>query len=1073
MLLVEKLLGSNSAATSATYVEDVFSTYLYTGTSIPSVIPNGIALGNGATTPGWISELATVTQTAVAADSSGNIYVLGTVGATTSMRAQITKYDSNGNLLWQRGLDTASRQDSVDRGAIKVDSSANVYICGTVGGTPTYGFVAKYDTDGTLLWQRNLKRDDGLEVRFYALDVSSGGNIYIVGANNNFPCIVKYNTSGTLQWERQRQTGNGATTNFSYEHISIDSSENAYVVGYNRNDDGVGNITNYGHVAKWNSAGTIQWETQVYMPTTYPNSQLFGIVVESGGNIYVGGYGSAGTTQGPFVAKLDTNGAILWQRYISNSYLTGSTNSFLALAYASASSLYAIAQATVGGIIMKFDTSGSLAFANNCTESINDIAVDSQGNAAIVGELYVYKLPSDGSGGGSYSTATSTASYFPTNITFVSSSAVASTTVFVTVSSSVSSSAGVMTGTTTSLTPSLISLAQGTGYGGLVWTKIRSVTSAHALYDSARGVTLELASNTSSAASTQTEGVTGFLANGYSIGTRGTLNVVEAIGSWTFRKQAKFFDVVTYTGNGANRTISHNLGSVPGCIIIKRTDADSSWAVYHRSLANTEYTVLNTTAAKATGATYWNSTTPTSSEFSLGTATNVNANNGTYVAYLFAHNAGGFGAAGTDNIISCGSFTTDENGDATISLGYEPQWLLVKNSTSTGNWLIVDNLRGWTAGGTFSVSLSANSINAEVAANEWLLTNSGFVSSFNAAFSTYVYVAIRRGPMKTPTTGTSVFNPVLYTGTNVDNRLVNTSIAPDMVFVRQRNSTTLAGMVVGDRLRGQPFLRTGSTAAEVNDADAFDKQIDGATEYGTAFSAMNGFWCGNDPTAQLNVSTVSNNQVALAFKRAPGFFDAVTYTGNGTTQTITHNLGVKPEMIIVKNRPTAGAGWPVYHANTPGGYIGNLTANTAIDAANNYANTITSVSSPNFGIAGSAGTNTFAEGYIAYLFATVSGVSKFGTYTGTAAVQGVNCGFSSSARFVLIKRTDNTGDWYVWDSARGIVAANDPYVLLNSTAAEVTTTDFIDTTTTGFEITAAASATINVNNATYIYMAIS
>jgi hypothetical protein len=74
--------------------------------------------------------------------------------------------------------------------------------------------------------------------------------------------------------------------------------------------------------------------------------------------------------------------------------------------------------------------------------------------------------------------------------------------------------------------------------------------------------------------------------------------------------------------------------------------------------------------------------------------------------------------------------------------------------------------------------------------------------------------------------------------------------------------------------------------------------------------------------------------------------------------------------------------------------------------------------------------------YVMYLFASVPGVSKVGTYTGNGSSQTINCAFTTGARFVLIKRTNVAGDWYVWDSARGIVAGNDPYLLLNSAAAE-------------------------------------
>ena len=117
-------------------------------------------------------------------------------------------------------------------------------------------------------------------------------------------------------------------------------------------------------------------------------------------------------------------------------------------------------------------------------------------------------------------------------------------------------------------------------------------------------------------------------------------------------------------------------------------------------------------------------------------------------------------------------------------------------------------------------------------------------------------------------------------------------------------------------------------------------------------------------------------------------------------------------------------------------------------------------------------TNSSGNNFISYLFATLAGVSKVGSYTGTATTLQVDCGFTSGARFVLIKRTDSTGDWYVWDSVRGIIAGNDPYLLLNSTAAEVTNTDYIDTYSPGFELSSTAPAAINANGGTYIFLAI-
>ena len=113
------------------------------------------------------------------------------------------------------------------------------------------------------------------------------------------------------------------------------------------------------------------------------------------------------------------------------------------------------------------------------------------------------------------------------------------------------------------------------------------------------------------------------------------------------------------------------------------------------------------------------------------------------------------------------------------------------------------------------------------------------------------------------------------------------------------------------------------------------------------------------------------------------------------------------------------------------------------------------------------------DNYVAYLFATCAGVSKVGSYTGTGALQTVNCGFTSGARFVLIKRTDSTGDWWTYDSARGITSGNDPYLFLNSTAAEVTSTNYVDTDSTGFKVTAAAPAGLNASGGSFIFLAIS
>jgi hypothetical protein len=217
----------------------------------------------------------------------------------------------------------------------------------------------------------------------------------------------------------------------------------------------------------------------------------------------------------------------------------------------------------------------------------------------------------------------------------------------------------------------------------------------------------------------------------------------------------------------------------------------------------------------------------------------------------------------------------------------------------------------------------------------------------------------------------------------------------------------------------------------------------------------------------------------LSFRRAPGFFDVVCYTGNATAaRGITHNLTVAPEMIIVKSRSISDS-WPVWATSVAFGtnlYLNNTNAvsfgDTDVLNYNEITNTPVPPTTTTFTVGTQARVNASGSTYVAYLFATLAGISKVGSYTGTAAAQTINCGFTGGARFVLIKRTDSTGSWYVWDTARGIVSGDDPYLLLNTTAAEVTNTDYIDPLASGFEISSTAPAEINASGGSYIFLAI-
>lgn len=606
------------------------------------------------------------------------------------------------------------------------------------------------------------------------------------------------------------------------------------------------------------------------------------------------------------------------------------------------------------------------------------------------------------------------------------------------------------------------------GKGGMVWIKARSDGSAvHAIYDTQRGTSAVLSSNTSGGNSAIS--LNSFNNNGFTLGTSFNGSAIT-FASWTFRKAPKFFDVVTWTGNGTlGRAISHNLGTEPGMILIKKTNSTSDWVVYHRDASKTYRLILNTTDGRVATSNF-NNTLPTSTTFTVSAESDVNATGNTYVAYLFAHDTA------ADGIIQCGSVSHGASGGS-VNLGWEPQYVLIKQSDSTGNWVIYDSMRGVSTGGS-DYPLHPNLSAAESEANDGLdFTSQGFATKttyWGTSARTFIYLVIRRSN-KPPTSGAQVFQPTVYTGTNTNNRFLTTNLTTDLVMLRQRNGAGAGfeGMVVGSRLTGQKWLKTGLAQSELATTNGLDQQLVSATEYGNAFSAMDGIWIGADggavsDAANINVSTTANQHIAYAFKRAKGFMNVVCYMGTGANRTVEHNLGVAPELIIVKSRGTSGF-WTVFYGPTNAAVFLNLygAANTAVNFWQNTQPTANAFSVNNEGEVNATGLT-----YIAILFATLPGISKVGTYTGNGSSQTINCGFSTGARFILIKRTDSTGDWYVWDSARGIVAGNDPHLSLNTSVAEVTTNDSVDPDNSGFTVNQLTATNINVTSATYIYLAI-
>ena len=306
----------------------------------------------------------------------------------------------------------------------------------------------------------------------------------------------------------------------------------------------------------------------------------------------------------------------------------------------------------------------------------------------------------------------------------------------------------------------------------LVWIKSRSAATNNNLFDAIRGTTNYLISNSTAANASNANSLTAFNSNGFTVGTDASsigvnVNTATYVG-WQWLAGAgttssntngsitstvcvnttSGFSVVTYTGTGANATVGHGLGVAPNMVITKQRTAASTtnWATWHTSIANTNYLLLNTTAASTAGATYWNSTTPTSSVFSIGTASDTNTNTGTYVAYCFAPIAGysAFGSY-TGNGSSDGSF---------VYCGFRPRYILHKASSTTSQWMMWDTSRN-TYNVLTNAELLANGSGAEGSGawgTELDILSNGFKfrgsdnSNFNYTGITYIYAAFAENP---------------------------------------------------------------------------------------------------------------------------------------------------------------------------------------------------------------------------------------------------------------------------------------------------------------------------------------
>ena len=614
--------------------------------------------------------------------------------------------------------------------------------------------------------------------------------------------------------------------------------------------------------------------------------------------------------------------------------------------------------------------------------------------------------------------------------------------------------------------------------GGMVMVKSRTHSAGWGVFDTERenGFYLPTESEDNGGNISAASGSSPFLRDG---GFRWNANqndwnsAGQNMASYNFRKAKGFFDIVTYTANGLQKTISHSLGCIPGLVMIKNRSRSARWLVASSAIATegwNGYLEIEDSGNIGTGYPF-GSHTPTATNFTITTGAGLgnsaeafNKSGDDYVVYLFADgdNAAAqiFGAGGNQSILKCGNYTGNANATGpVINLGWEPQWILIKCSEGgTGDWRLFDTMRGITSGyDSNDYGFTLNDSSAEQNSSERLeTTQTGFkitstANDVNRNNGKFLYLAIRRPDTKVaaaPTSPNEVFWMATGNSASSMEPCFISDLPIDMAIFRQPASTM--DWVLSTRLTDRYYSEPNTNASEGYDGHySFDS---------------NKGW---------NVHSLNATNQSWMWRRHSGF-DVVAYKGNETAgHQISHSMNKIPEMIWCKARNTSGSTehWGVYHEGISG--TGKSIFLNLSNAATGSMFNATTPTSTYFELSNDYRTNGPYD-YIAMLFASVNGISKVGYYTGTGNALSVTTGFQP--RFLIIKNASSgTGDshWWVVDTTRGWGSGDDNCLRLDTDNAAVTGFNLGAPTSTGFDMPANSgnSTAYNKSGDRYIYYA--
>lgn len=595
--------------------------------------------------------------------------------------------------------------------------------------------------------------------------------------------------------------------------------------------------------------------------------------------------------------------------------------------------------------------------------------------------------------------------------------------------------------------------------GGLVWVKntdpnattnhVLTSTSGSAWYSNAADAE---ATNTSYAPRWNTNG------NGFNIpNAYAWTNTDKPINSFTWRNCPNFFQEVRYTGNGVSgRTVSHGLGSVPGMMIVKRTDGVGNARVYHRSLGPTKNMFLGESSDQRTESDIWNNTAPTSTEFTVGNSGNVNGNGYSYVAYLFAHHNGDgtFGPNGNEDVIKCGTYNGNNAGDYydAHQIGFKPQFFMIKCiDYSNTNWVLWNKAAPF---GEYDAAIFPNNENGEnnqgcEPSGDGVYLKSGS-ATINQVGRTYIYLAIAEGT-KVPELPSEVFDTQYVSGTGGTGKM-SFDFSPDLWW-RKYNGTWLLydrSHYLWDKYSLNQMYPSNNNYAQTSVSN-FDSNT--PFNYSDHINLTNYY--------EYNGS--SYNYYDYVLKAAPQFMTTVRWRGNGQAgRTVAHNLKAVPDVIMVRFQGSNG--WEMYYGDNTK-YVSPSYSTAAATSSTRWNNT--SPTDTHFTLGTDGGVNNNGSYYKAWLFKALPGISDMGTYTGNGTSQTITTSLLNTPRFIMIKNLGGNDHWWVYDSNRGIVAGDDPAFRWN-TSNNVYNTDAVDPLSNGFSVTSYSG--VNSNGYEFFYI---